>query len=671
MTPILVALLLGASAQSTGQMSPTSDVSGNRVRATGASTSRALRDHLRTLPDAEIVASGATTGRGFAARFADWTAPEDFGAWGDYVPSTAAGHDDTAALQAALNSGKAIRLGRDKIYKATATLTIPSGTTVAGAGYHSSLIWAALPDTATDFVQLGPTTSSGGGIQLLNFGIVGGAAPGRAAITAWSLDNSVIDVYANGGWEYLMRIWRVAAGITGPEGGGVEGVHLRLWHQNYDARLPYPPGLTPNPKRGLYFRGWLNGSDIWANIGTTTVGDCFHAEGSYSAANNARIRGLYQGCAGWGVWIGGEANMQPHLEDIHAEVNGLGGLYVGASSRPVIRGVYGNVTIADSTDAEIGDVAGYLTITEAARRTRIVGVVASDTSPIANASASTTRTAYAVSYGNGGIRDTAGSAPFSDVNLIVNGDFARFLSTTDATANSVWGVSGYYTATKTGIGLADTTHTPDSAYAAKFAYQPGWGRVAYLPIFDPASVSTYWAGVPITAAFKFKSATPGVGTLSVTEMAGNAIGTSNGFVIDSAGSDAGNGWISYAFTFLLDPTHISSGVGLQLAFNDVGGEPSYYIAEAQAVIGTSAPRSFSRRTRDRSGLVEIRPGGNLHTWGTAAPASGGDPIFGSTWRPGDVVWNQTPAPLSAQGWRNVGAGSPGTWEPMYIHTAAP
>lgn len=62
-----------------GPQNPT-DTSASQVRATGASVTRALRDHLRTLPDAEIVASNATTGRRFADRFAEVVNVLDFGA---------------------------------------------------------------------------------------------------------------------------------------------------------------------------------------------------------------------------------------------------------------------------------------------------------------------------------------------------------------------------------------------------------------------------------------------------------------------------------------------------------------------------------------------------------------------------------------------------------------
>lgn len=63
---VIAVSALMASAQSTGQMSPTSDVSGNRVRATGAAQARALRDHLRTLPDSRITATGGSTAQSLA-----------------------------------------------------------------------------------------------------------------------------------------------------------------------------------------------------------------------------------------------------------------------------------------------------------------------------------------------------------------------------------------------------------------------------------------------------------------------------------------------------------------------------------------------------------------------------------------------------------------------------
>jgi hypothetical protein len=247
------------------------------------------------------------------------------------------------------------------------------------------------------------------------------------------------------------------------------------------------------------------------------------------------------------------------------------------------------------------------------------------------------------------------------VNLIVNGDFARFLSTTDGAATSVWGVSGFYTATRTGQGLSDPTHTSESAYAAKMASRPGWGAAAYWPIFDPASVSTYWVGMPVTVSFKFRSATPGVGHLSATESAGNAIGGGLGDAVDGAGIDAGNGWKQYAFTFVLSSNYIANGVGLQLSFN---GSSAYYVADVHAVVGVSAPRSYYRQTRDRHARIEILPNGRLSFAASTPPSSGGDPVFGSDWRPGDVVWNTAPKASGPPAWICTAGGSPGMWKAM-------
>jgi hypothetical protein len=599
------------------------------------------------------------------------TTPEDFGAWGDYVPSTATGHDDTAALQAALNSGKAVRLANDRIYKVTAKLTVPNGTTVRGAGYRTSLIWCAMPDASTDCVQLGPASEPGLGIQLLNFGIVGGRSPGQAALAAWSLAISQVDVYLGGGWEYLLRVWREATGIHGPEGGGFEENHVRIWHTNWDSSLPFSPALSPNPKRGIYIRGWTNGSNIYARIGTTTVGDGLHIEGTYSAANNSRLSGSYQGIAGWGVYVGGNCGHLTRIEDVHAEVVGSGGVYVGAVQSPSVRHVYGSVTIDGAKDAEVGHISGVLTITETSQRTRIVGPVTADNRPIVNHSATTSASSFATAFANGGARGDAFGAPASESNLILNGDFARFLSTTDHAPSSVWGVSGPYTATRTGIGLADTTHTSESGYAALMSHREGTAGAAYWPILEPSAVPTSWVGMPVTASFKWKNAIPGAGWLGAIEMPRNTIGAGYGFAVDQYSSDAGDGWKRYDFTFLLTPAHIANGVGLQLAFVNSSGKPSYYIADVQAVLGVSSPRTFNRRTRDKLGIVDILLGGRLSTFGTSAPTSGGDPVFNSTWRPGDLVLNSAATAGSPLGWRNVGSGTPGRWEPLYSHAAEP
>jgi hypothetical protein len=118
MTPLLVAILLSAGAQVTGQMSPTSDVSSNRVKATGSTTSRALKD-----------------------RWADVVNVKDFGAKGDGVT------DDSGAFAAAFadlsSSGGRIYVPRGTYYVTATTNLDGKRVTVSGDGAGSVVKLAA------------------------------------------------------------------------------------------------------------------------------------------------------------------------------------------------------------------------------------------------------------------------------------------------------------------------------------------------------------------------------------------------------------------------------------------------------------------------------------------------------------------------------------------------
>jgi hypothetical protein len=157
--PAILAVVLVASAQSTGQLSPTSDVSGNRVRATGASTSRALRD-----------------------RFADVLNVKDFGAVGN---GTA---DDTAAFQAALDAAAAastVASGwpgfvRGKtvfapagVYNLTQKITGTAGTSLKGAGRRATQLKINHADATDDGIAwTGPGASVDLGAMLADMSVV-------------------------------------------------------------------------------------------------------------------------------------------------------------------------------------------------------------------------------------------------------------------------------------------------------------------------------------------------------------------------------------------------------------------------------------------------------------------------------------------------------------------
>jgi hypothetical protein len=107
---IALSVLLGATA-STGRLSPTSDVSQNKVKATGSTTPRSL-----------------------ASRAADVVNVKDYGAVGNGVA------DDTAEIQAAMTAGAGKRIfvpNGDFVY--AGTLTVPANTVIEGGGYGSRL----------------------------------------------------------------------------------------------------------------------------------------------------------------------------------------------------------------------------------------------------------------------------------------------------------------------------------------------------------------------------------------------------------------------------------------------------------------------------------------------------------------------------------------------------
>jgi hypothetical protein len=132
---------------------------------------------------------------------------KDFGAVGDWSTTTHTGTDDTAAIQAALNSGSAVYLPPGK-YKISTALTIPAGVSVQGASWALSGVFAYGCDAfvlaaGTNNVTIEKLTISsydvGGAIDpKTNTGISSAGASGNT--NAWVTTR---DVYMRG-WLYCI-----------------------------------------------------------------------------------------------------------------------------------------------------------------------------------------------------------------------------------------------------------------------------------------------------------------------------------------------------------------------------------------------------------------------------------------------------------------------------------
>lgn len=97
-----------------------------------------------------VTATGSTTARTLAARFADEYSPEDFGAAGDGAT------DDTASFTAAFAAfgatGGVLRLRRDKRYLIDTALTVPDNCSIIGTYTQPG---EQLPAAANNYDQLG------------------------------------------------------------------------------------------------------------------------------------------------------------------------------------------------------------------------------------------------------------------------------------------------------------------------------------------------------------------------------------------------------------------------------------------------------------------------------------------------------------------------------------
>jgi len=626
------------------------------------------------LSNCPATATGATEPRTVADRLADYPTPLDYGALGTFDPDTETGPDDTAAVQACVTASRTTYLPKGYVFKCSSTIVVPSGHRIVGAGMHASALWFENGATV-DGVQLGNVASysdAGDSIDLLDFSILGGAAPGRYAITAKNMIRCGIRVNVGGRWDHAFRVWRQdlagengSSGIDGSNGGGggVEHCEIDLTQIHADSGWWFrgSPNWIPNPKYILYIRGWANGSSIFVNA-TPVQPDATAAygikmEGSYGSANDCSVAGSIQGIPANGqpVILGGIANAGTRLRDVHCEStltnegilvtagtniklgpNVMGGIVrLSGTVNTVMEGVLGDIRIAADNVSPIFIAAG-----------------AADAGAVTNLCPTLITIGFPKVANYSSLRGQVGFTAGDAANLVRGGDFGRFYSVAQ---NQVWGLDGYYVATKCGTGKTDTTRTWGAPYCAIIEELPGWGSMCGGLVASAAEL-TGMEGQLMVLSAKWKHISGGT-NLSFRLVASALDGT--GATLASASSVAcESGFSLCTQVFKITAAMVAGGVYWQASF--ASGEKNY-ISEVQAMLGVAAPRNYTPVRFDRVTGVEVDAFGAMTHRASAAPAAGGDPAFNRAWQVGDRVVNSAPTVGQPKAWVCTVAGSPGTW----------
>ena len=160
------------------------------------------------ISNTNVIATGSTTARTLANRFADVVNVKDFGAVGNGVA------DDTVAIQAFFNSFTNGGTGfiPQGTYKITAPLTLtinPGGFSIEGAGANSTIFAAASTFSSTNPVLSIVTAGTAAGFSLGNFAVqnagsssltgfrFGNESPSANVIVGYQFSN-VHNLYCNG-----------------------------------------------------------------------------------------------------------------------------------------------------------------------------------------------------------------------------------------------------------------------------------------------------------------------------------------------------------------------------------------------------------------------------------------------------------------------------------------
>lgn len=577
--------------------------------------------------------------------------PEHFGAKGDYNPDTDMGADDSAAFQAmfdAMGVHDSCLLS-SAAYLIEADLFTPQIVAIIGNGLSSQLWGRGVGKLLT----IGNGTNNGQP-TLKDFAILGGDNPGDAAISAYSLTNMDIDIYVGGAWGDVLSVKSGGVGIT--SGGGIQTGRIAITTRNANQlfSFAYAP---PNPVNVINNQGWSNGVSYRLDIGSCS-GNGLWLRGSYDSANPCTVEGSFQGVQGTAVLVetmpGVSSTLAPVLRGIYCEGNGEDIKFINAKNG-VAYETLGDITLINCENIRLSPKSGAVTIGETCKNITLTST-SSDSIPLDNKAHDTVVMGWSNYYTPGDIR-TPGGVSGNGGNVIINGDARRFIP---GGAKQWWGFGRYYVAEKCGDGQADTTRTNSTPFCAKVSRQVGWGATARYDIWQPDELVSM-IGRVFWVSLKAKTIS-GAAFMNATHTTG---GDANVIRIgDSEATNAvlvENGFYRHIYLFKITEGMLANGCSLDIRVPQAGEEETVvYISEMMGGWGTSAPQDYIQAQHCRRS-VSLSANGTMISYAAEIPISTIDPIAGTAWNVGDIVYNESPSMGEPIGW----VFSPG-WRPFAI-----
>ena len=244
-----------------------------------------------------------------------------------------------------------------------------------------------------------------------------------------------IDLMIFGGFHDMLYLYRVAGGVSGPEGGGLENCNITI----------RSGAGSPGSTNGVFIRGWANSSRINVYLhGGCVAHDGYgvYLDGTYPGANGCMISGTIQGAAGMGVKATG-IGQNLHIQNLWCEAMAQGDIKIYNHHRSTIgANVNGWVYLSGCRGTYVNQISGSITLDAYCYGT-ILGNIDAEAGPAVTIQGVDGNWPIPKSLGMMSTyyqtTDQPGVVGPDTANLVMNGDFHR-VSTTPG-PDSIWGSS--------------------------------------------------------------------------------------------------------------------------------------------------------------------------------------------------------------------------------------